>query len=174
MREGWESRASQDGLPYRHDSHHDQRQSEHDSTESDAKFTSIAEDGKIGAATVTAMQKAGNAALDVLPIGVKEVAKQIFGSSLTKENVAANAAELTSSLNTAADKLEAQGGLPAPIVSVPAVVLPNNSGGGAASIPVAPASSSSGSSIATAVVMKRRKQAPAAKRRAAGGHAHAY
>lgn len=82
-----------------------------------ARFGAIAEDGFIGAGTVAALKKAGTAALDHLPVGVKQVAQALFTANVTKETIATNAQGLTERLNEAADRLESAGQLPPPRVA---------------------------------------------------------
>lgn len=141
-----------------------------------AGFTSVAVDGFIGAATVIALQKAGNALLGTLPGALATIAKNLFSKNLTKENVAANAPQLIESLNSAADKLEAGGSLPAPQTSTPrapavaTTTTPSSPGTEIATNP-APSKGSSliwwllggfaivaTAGIATVIVLKRRRR----------------
>jgi lysozyme family protein len=159
-----------------------------------AGFSPIGADGLIGAATVGALQKAGNVMLGTLPGALATVAKNMFASNLTKENVAANAVTLTDSLNSAADKLEAGGALPAPRPSGSGSTAPPASSGNPSSgLPaIAPSPSAGGGNlvwwllggfavvatagIATAVVLKRRKRkgAPSSMSSRPGRRAHSY
>jgi lysozyme family protein len=77
-------------------------------------FPPIATDGKIGAGTVSALKRAGEAALEHLPVVLRQMAQSLFSGSLTKENAARFAMSLTKNLNEAADKLQAVGSLPPP------------------------------------------------------------
>lgn len=159
-----------------------------------AGFGQIATDGLIGAATVGALQKAGNVMLGTLPGALATVARNLFASNLSKENVAANSVTLTDSLNDAADKLEAGGALPGPRPSGSGSTAPPASSGTPSSgLPDVSTSSTPGggslvwwllggfavvatAGIATAVVLKRRKRkgAPSSMSHRPGRRAHSY
>lgn len=92
-------------------------------------FPVIAVDGLIGSGTLAALQKAGAAMFETLPLGVKQLVQATFAKSVTRESTAQFAAETTKQLNDGADKLESAGALPPPRQasppSSPPVVTPD-------------------------------------------------